>query len=156
MTTTTDDLMLLAWMAGVFEGEGSIRISRPAPRNMGSLCVDLPNTDRTLIEPFQAMWGGSIKRYAQKPPQREYYRWRCSSRQAEEFLLSMWPLLGTEKYRGRCVVALDFQAQKRSGSDNRSPDYAERQWTYYEAMKALNVRGISATCPQAAQHRRRP
>lgn len=138
-----DDMMILAWMAGVFEGEGSIRINRPTRQNLGSLLVDLANTDRQMVDPFHAMWGGTVTAYVSAGRRRAYFRWRAAAREAESFLLAMWPMFGTEKYRARAVVGLDFQAQKH-GHGGRVPDeYRTRQWDFYERMAVLNVRGVA-------------
>lgn len=130
----------LYWQAGMFEGEGSIRISKPNRTNWGYLCVDLANTDKTIVNIFQQMWGGRIAYYEPGGNRKPYWRWRCYAIAARDFLRCMWPCLLTDKYRHRCVVGMDFQDQKES---NRSDiEYRNRQWMFYSRMKVLNHRGV--------------
>lgn len=149
MTTIED----LHWQAGIFEGEGSVRINTRTVRNAGALLVEVTNTDISVVEPFRAMWGGTIKVSTPRdaPRRRVAYRWRAASREAEAFLLAMWPCLRTDKYRARAVVGLDFQRQKSTSTlINRSPEYAATQLWYYGWMADLNRRGR----PDAGRHRR--
>lgn len=129
----------LAWAAGLFEGEGSVRISKPALRNWGSLCVDIPNTDLQIVEFFASRWVGSVKHYGESGRRREYWRWRSSSKNAAAFLADIRPYVQTDRVRERIGHALEFQAQKAQRSDY---DYAEAQWTAYWWMAELNIRGV--------------
>jgi len=141
------------YQAGMFEGEGSIRINKPTKRNMGSLLVDLANTVQSIPLEFQKMWGGSIKYHPPQGRRKGYWRWRAASKMAEAFLLAMWPCLRTSKYKARCVLALDFQSQKATYGRWVGSDYLDRQWRFYERMKELNHRGHD---PLPPHERNRP
>lgn len=132
------------WQAGIFEGEGSVRINSATKRNRYALLVEVTNTDRSLVEPFQRMWGGSILvcTPANDPTRKTAYRWRAAAKQAEAFLLAVWPCLRTDKYRRRAVCGLDFQAQKSTRARvNRTPEYSAAQRGFYDWITDLNLRG---------------
>lgn len=132
----------LAWAAGFFEGEGSVRVSRPAARNWGTLNVDVPNTDESVVRFFEQRWGGSVKHQPQGGRRRAVWRWRLAARQAVPFLEAIRPYLVSVKYRDRVDHALAFQAQKIATRANRSEAYRQAQWEAYWWMAELNVRGV--------------
>lgn len=170
----------LAWAAGMFEGEGSIRINKPTKRNRGALLCDMVNTAPEVCAFFAERWGGYLKRVEVPPPRKAFWRWRIAAREAARFLRAIQPYLRTDKYRRRAQLALDFQEQKRlGGRSNRTATYLAAQDAFYEEMRDLNVRGVPLDgsrpaarvlvhvpverlalfdlddCPDASAHRRR-
>jgi hypothetical protein len=146
MSSSIEDIH---WQTGLFEGEGSIGILRPGPRNHGTLTASIVNTDESIVRAFADVWGGSVHHVAQRPPRNEFWRWTIAARKAQAFLLATWPCLKTDKYKERAVVGLDFQAQKLSSNGARwlpadkKREYLARQWAIYEDMRSLNLRGIA-------------
>jgi hypothetical protein len=134
----------LAWAAGMFEGEGSVRINAHTQRNRGALLVDLANTSAEVVAFFRDRWGGSLREYVPGGNRRTYYRWRAASRMAAAFLNDVLPYLRTATYRERALLGLEYQTQKSpSPSVCRTDAYYERQNDYYERMAALNRRGAA-------------
>jgi|SRR5216684_3094975 len=131
----------LAWQAGMFEGEGSVRINSRTVRNMGSLLADMVNVQPEVTRVFADAWGGYHRLVRMQPPRRDHYRWRLASLQAAAFLRAIQPYLHTAVYRERVALGLEYQAQKIGGPRNRTEEYAARQQNYYLRMKALNQRG---------------
>lgn len=152
MTSTTE----LAWAAGLFEGEGSVRISKPAHRNWGSLNVDVPNTDEQIVRFFSERWYGSVHYHPGTGRRRGYWRWRSNALQAARFLTDIRPYVVTDRVATRIDHGLAFQAQKQR---NRSDyEYGAAQWHFYWWMAELNFRGVRAdddACPDAESWRRR-
>lgn len=151
----------LAWAAGMFEGEGSVRINSPTRRNLGALLCDLPNTDREVVAFYQNGWPGYMREVTAptNPRQRPYWRWRVAALVAARFLTDVLPYLRTERVRERALLGLEFQAGKSTThAVCRSPEYAERQRSYYERMRTLNRRGVITVTidhrPNADQHRK--
>lgn len=132
----------MAWLAGVLESEGSIRINTPTKRNWGALLVDMVNTDLELVAPFQEHWPGYLREVPANGNRRAYWRYRCAATVAARLLTDLMPYFRSERMRERALLALRFQAQKRAGV--RTDDYREQQQAFYEQMKALNVRGPHA------------
>jgi hypothetical protein len=133
----------LAWAAGVFEGEGSIRINTPTKRNFGSLLADMVNTDRQITQVFADAWGGYHREVPSAGERQAFWRWRIAALQAAAFLREIEPFIRTDKYRERIRLGLEFQAQKSSlHAVCRAPEYRLMQRNYYERMAMLNLRGV--------------
>lgn len=134
----------LAWSAGIFEGEGSIMISKLGKRSLGALLVSVTNTDMEMITELQKLFGGRISGLRTSGGNRkDYRRWRIAAVQAATFLQSILPYLRTKKYRDRCELALQFQRQKlRTDWRNLPEAYGEWQQLCYDQMRALNQRGL--------------
>lgn len=143
----------LAWAAGLFEGEGSIRINKPTRRNLGALIASVTNTDRDVVDFFQARWPGYMKpARGLRPDQRPAWVWVIAARQAMAFLMAIEPYIVRRAVREKIEHGVTFQLEKSSRTpENRSEEYAERQWNAYWWMGVLNTRGVAAI-----EHRRRP
>ena len=134
-----------AWGAGFFEGEGSVRISKPAKpnKNLGYLCVDIPNTDRMLVRWFSLRWGGKLTPYERNGNRRPYWRWRVYALEARAFLGDIKAHIVSTRVLEKVQLAFDYQDQKSAARGRTRPaDYEEIQWAYYEEMKRLNRRGV--------------
>jgi hypothetical protein len=105
----------LAYVAGLFDGEGSIVIrccaGRTKQRNPSyGLQVGITNTDRELIEWLRGTFGGHISDNSHCPSrgkQRPCWAWRLVSREAHAFLQVILPYLRTKK--PQAVIAIEFQ-----------------------------------------------
>lgn len=141
----------LAWAAGLFEGEGTVRINKPTKRNLGHLVVSVVNTDRDVLDFFQQRWPGYMKPATGLDPrrQRPAWVWVVAARRAAEFLRCIRPFLVRRMVMKRIEHALDFQDGKRVGRATRTREYVEEQWFAYLWMRELNARGVQDTCPDA-------
>lgn len=134
----------VAWAAGLFEGEGTIRINSATRRNLGHLICSVVNTDRQVVDFFAARWPGYLRAATGLGPNRRpAWIWGIAARKAAVFLRELEPYLVTARVRQKAALALEFQGQKTAGRRNRTADYAEEQWSYFMQMKNLNARG----CP---------
>jgi hypothetical protein len=134
----------LAWVAGLFEGEGSIRINTPTRRNRGHLVVDMVNTDIECVAIFQDNWPGYMRPVKAKGNRKDYYRYRAAALVAASFLVDVLPHLRTSRVRRKALLGLEFQAQKsKMSSINRTPEYIALQLAYYDQMTVLNLRGLT-------------
>jgi hypothetical protein len=134
----------LAWAAGLFEGEGSIRIGTVTPRNLGVLIATITSTDRETIDYFAERWPGKVgAATGLRPTQRRAWRWTIAARQAAAFLEDIEPYVVTARVREKLELGLAFQRQKLGRAGNRAPGYADAQREFYGRMRALNVRGAS-------------
>ena len=130
----------LAWAAGFFDGEGTVRISKPMPRNTGALLVSMANTDYQTVEWFQQRWPGYVKPYKPVLRKRQAWRWQIGATKAAAFLVAIRPFVVRDAMREKIDYALAFQAQKRAGVS--SDEYCEQQWIAYWWMGKLNQRGV--------------
>jgi hypothetical protein len=105
----------LAYVAGLFDGEGSIVIACSPGRTKQSnpsywLQVSITNTDKQLIEWLHATFGGHIADGSHAPSrvkQRPCWAWRTTSKQAQSFLQKILPYLRTKK--PQALIAIEFQ-----------------------------------------------
>lgn len=137
----------LAWAAGLFEGEGTIRINKPSMRNWGTLCASVVNTDSDVTDFFQARWPGYLKPCGvSKPNHRPAWMWVIAAHKAVEFLRAIRPYVVRRRVIERIDHGLYFQAQKRmdvrSMTARERYEYAEAQWAAYWWMCHLNERGV--------------
>ena len=136
-----------AWSAGLFEGEGTVRINKPCMRNWGSLCVSVVNTDRQIVDWFQSRWPGYMKEATGlRVRQRPAWVWVTAAHKAVRFLEAIRPYVVRDAVRDKIDHALAFQQQKRNDvrwmSDSERYAYAEEQWNSYWWMCRLNQRGL--------------
>ena len=132
---------ILAYMAGIVDGEGSIIIYRRKSKKykpkVGQMKVVVSNTDRTLMDFLQLYFGGSIAtdRHREKP----CYLWTVASKKALCFLEAIEPFIRVKKLQAQ--VAIEFQ-HKRLGQGCRPTEegvaVAEAQRII---MQGLNKKG---------------
>lgn len=141
----------LAWAAGLFEGEGTVRINKPTRRNCGALIVSVCNTDRDVLDWFQARWPGYMKKSTglDLTRQRQGWVWLIAATKAAAFLTAIRPFVVRRRMIDRIDHALAFQAGKRHGRANRSLGYIADQWAAYWWMCELNQRGPAGEFPPA-------
>ena len=142
----------LAWMAGFWEGEGNIYISRRV-RSSGrkgisghyALKVSVVNTDRELLESFTTFFGGFIAtQKSKKIGHKDCYHWiLAGGKKAERFIRAILPYLYSSRRRAQLEEGLCFissTCQKPQGFV-RPLDRAEieQREGHYQRMKTLHV-----------------
>lgn len=101
----------LAWVAGLFDGEGSVNLTFSAnhptcPRGAWSIKACITNTHAPTILAVQDIMGfGRMTCEARPAPRRSVYDWHVESRSAERFLRLVLPFLITKREQAR--LALD-------------------------------------------------
>lgn len=142
---TTEEL---AYAAGLFEGEGCIRINKPNRSNAGGwLSVSVSNTQIEIPTFFQERWPGYLKSATGiKPQHSPAWVWTRAAVKADLFLRDVLPYFRTAKYIARATLGQEFQAQKQIGRRERVPrdEYLARQMAYYERMRSTYA---VANCP---------
>jgi hypothetical protein len=136
----SDDLPLvlneetLAYVAGLFDGEGSIVIGcslKRADRRNPSywLQVGITNTDRELLDWLHTTFGGHISDNSHIPSRKERrpcWAWRIMSKEAQGFLIRILPYTRTKKQQA--LIAIEFQ----------------EHMTAYASTKTLSAQLLSA------------
>lgn len=136
-----------AYLAGIFDGEGSVWIYRRKKENHYYVRIAVTNTNTQLLE-FVAVKSGIgkivqntlTKRYTNitskyHPNWKPCYYWYADGQMCGEFLKVVAPFLIPKKER--VELALEFQ----EGRNNRSLT-KEQEKEYYDRLKKLNTRGI--------------
>jgi hypothetical protein len=92
--------MELPYVAGLFDGEGSVTITKPSLRSdRYRVIVQIAMTHRPTIEAVQAEFGGRVqivKQSVYNANARDRYDWRLADTAAVEFLRSIRPWLVTK------------------------------------------------------------
>ncbi len=135
VTTNTSGLSSNAYIAGMFDGEGSsyiIRVKQSAQsRGKGfyyRACVSLGSTSKSLAVQLKKLFGGS---WRERPPHNgklPMYEWSVQDNKGKErFLLSIIPYLITKKEQSGIV--LNFVRM------NKEPDPDTRKRAWIECTK---------------------
>lgn len=133
--------MNLDWLAGMFEGEGTVTISSGGRRGYTVLIACLSNTDESIPREFHRRWGGSLRWTQPKSERaRPALTWRAGSATAAAFLRDIQPHIQTKRVREKVQLALDYHASRSQGA--RRPGYREERWAFKRRMEHLNHRGV--------------
>lgn len=130
----------LAYVAGIIDGEGCIRIKRRRGWREGSPRYDLEitvtNTEKALLLWLQENLGcGSIydkdRSAARKPHWNPTFAWRVTELKAADLLRRIHPYLVIKK--SQCETALEFQTFRTSNAGRfKTPS---TRWAVYERLR---------------------
>jgi hypothetical protein len=146
--------MELAFIAGLFEGEGCVRINRSLRKQIRygkkvtmevySLFVTIGNTDPRLVYPLKDMFGGSVSiRIRKDPRHRPFFCWIISSNEALNFLEGIHPWLVSKA--DQVDIAITFQKSKtprgiynkRNGKSREEREIERAQFKAITALKFI-------------------
>ena len=135
-----------SYLAGFFDGEGSVSLIRVGKSKSFQVVVAITNTDLTILERIKEVFGGDIfKGKRIKSNHKERHVWRVSSKAAYTFLLEIYPysLMKQERIK----LALKFQQRiiNRNGLKDRVHLTEEEhllRLDYNKKMTLLNKKGI--------------
>ncbi len=125
------------WITGLFEGEGSIRISQKK-NGHNRLWVRLSNTNLDLIEPLRPFGNTSV--YLKKGNRQKIYEWRAVGQEGANFLKMIKPYIVSDRNVLRIQVAIGFQKIVSSGHFHTEDEKAQLRYLCHE-MTLLNRRG---------------
>jgi LAGLIDADG DNA endonuclease family protein len=148
--------MELAYIAGLFDGEGCVSIRRffrannksRKPCEMYTLWVQVTNVDPRLVYPLKEKFGGSVHITKHKSPnQRDTHVWIATSKNALDFLKAIRPWLLAKSEQAD--IAISFQEAKQGPGGGRgakvSTSYRERERQQYAEIAALKFRTFNPT-----------
>lgn len=99
--------MNLAYVAGIFDGEGCVHFARNRKTAVYP-CVFVVNTDRDLLESFVEQFGGDLNPLAlRKEGWEPGWEWRLSWSKAVAFLDAIHPWLKVKTLQAETVFAWD-------------------------------------------------
>ena len=134
----------LAWMAGFFDGEGSVCILRTKATGTRrtpayDLRISIGNTSEDALETFAQNFGAKIHTVRKQASTKQQYRWHVCGERAAMVLRALLPflrvkhkqaLLGLEYIAARTPVAL--------GAVLTTPEEIALREEYYQKMLDLN------------------
>ena len=135
----------LAYIAGIFDGEGCVSISKEKERTTIKgysyrLRVIVGNTNEWLIKFLQSQFGGNIVlRQPRMPWYKPIWQWQIGAKLAQVFLEALLPYLQLKKHQAELGIA--FQ-NKFKGRGHRK---TTREWILLEQdfflMRQYNKKG---------------
>lgn len=98
--------MDLAYMAGIFDGEGCIcaQWNKAGGKRYMTLRVDVTNTHRGMLEWIKARFGGEIYDSCVPTGHKDKWTWRCAAVDLKWFLKLMIPLTIIKQRRARLAL----------------------------------------------------
>lgn len=148
---------IIAYIAGIVDGEGCIRISMRQPDGktgkghlrQPSYClrVKVANTDKSLIDWLQVIFTGSIQECSSeqrraKTGHSQAWEWKLDSNKGMEFLRMIEPFLRTK--RNQAILAIEYQAYSNQYSryvqGNRSQNVLDCLEAYRQKINGMNAK----------------
>lgn len=135
----------IRWLAGHFEGEGTITIVRSRAKRYvyTRAVVCLTSTDAQVPPFFHERWGGSLSWKQPKGNARPALLWRIDTIPlVEGFLTEITPHLQTERVRQKAaLVLLDVRERVQGKRGNELAAYRTQREERLRDVQALNQRG---------------
>lgn len=153
MAVQTQDLEDLIYLAGLFDGEGCVSISKRyngehATKRQGNLFVIIKLTDYDTIAWLKDNFGGSVSVPRMHGNRKQQYAWALGASSAADLLYDILPFLKIKSKQA--MIGIDWQATvKPSGgwASISKPKYSlpEQEWrdTLRELLHEANHRGIA-------------
>ena len=108
----------VAWLAGIYEGEGSCAITSGR-----AIRVEIVMTDEDVVNRIQSLTGlGSVRSLSQRAENHKpAFRWSIGSKDAVEFLETILPWLGYRRGRRAKDAITNWRVNKKqsTASDSR-------------------------------------
>jgi hypothetical protein len=145
------DKVLLAYAAGIFDGEGSVGIrlikkKGATEAKYHSVTVSITSTDTALTDWLQCHFGGRVNQNHRENADRNYkdaWKWLLLARHAAAFLEAIRPYLIVKAHQAR--VALELRDLVGAGRATPvTPELFARREALRLELKALNRRGRPA------------
>ncbi|MBI4789606.1 MAG: hypothetical protein HY782_21460 [Chloroflexi bacterium] len=150
-----DKQQVAAYLAGMFDGEGSIMIFKSPPRGHGKsavyrLMVGMTSTNLAVLEFARKHYGGLIGGpYVRGERWRPSYRWQMYDNDSITFLQEIEPYIQAKRdqirlafeFRERILNCRTQSLGKGYGSQQMTDDEMVARDALYQRMKLLNQRG---------------
>lgn len=138
-----------AYIAGFFDGEGSVRIERSktthgngAEGHRYRLVTSIASTDKSVLTFIQSLYGGNVRSREGKGNQRDWYEYLLVNEHANTFLIDLLPYLIVKKERAELAIRFRSVQESRKGKVQLRESKTLKEEMYYR-MKELNSRGVS-------------
>lgn len=134
------------YTAGLFDGEGSIMITKSPPNKKArrrslrhSAALSLASTDLPVLEWLRERFGGTITRLYPVKATRAAWEWRIGgSHKVREFIVRLRPYLKVKATQSWLLLEFLTNISPRQGSHRVSEGELALREGYYWAMKGLN------------------
>ena len=110
---------LIRYMAGFWEGEGTVSILRSKRNSQLGLVVTLTNTKLPALQAAQQLWGGSIREKPVIGNRKLGYTWQTNGVNAGHFLRDIFPCLLFRHAQAHVGIAFAKTVQPRIGNTRK-------------------------------------
>ena len=136
--------MMLAYFAGIVDGEGTIQIVKQGSRKPNYLTTGfyITNSHMGLLKSLQAVFGGHITKARQHVRRnwKPVYRLQFHGSLSEDLVRLIQPYLIVKQEQAE--LFLTFRARVGCGEHPLSVGERDLRYALYERCRAANVRGI--------------
>lgn len=103
-----------AWIAGVYEGEGSCAITKGR-----AVRVEIAMTDEDVVSRIATLTGlGHVVKAPLRGNNKQVYRWGIGSAEAVEFLEAIFPWLGSRRAARASDAITNWKTNKKQSTKN--------------------------------------
>jgi len=130
---------VLAYAAGIMDGEGCIRINWSIRSGAGfSLTACVSNTKVRLVDWLERHFGGSITVAPRDGNRQPLYKWNLYGAHAASFLRSVYPYLQIKKEEAECALAF-YDLIERNRATLHGSDGMTRLLSPSERMQRIDL-----------------
>jgi hypothetical protein len=130
----------LAYFAGLFDGEGSVRVSVRTNNSRGAcayLC--LGNTSRAVLEWVKQRFGGKIYKLKHSSTKHQMWQWQAGGKKWLPLFKALLPLLKIKNAELRVAIEVLEYIHPRGGNIPESPYYFDWLKTKAEDIRRLRT-----------------
>lgn len=138
-----------AYLAGLIDGEGSIRIQRRGAAGgktfrpgQYTAMVEMVNTDEQMIRWVQERWGGAVSHTPANPAanRKAKWQWRVVADKVLPVLDDIFEFLRTKRQQAK--LCRRFQRYAQVAGRRRDEKVEALHATFHESLRVLNKRGL--------------
>lgn len=131
------------YMAGLFDGEGCVCITKSGGRKSHGLRVSVAMTHAEVLQEIPKYYGGKVygKYFRDNPNWKPQLQWGLSGQEAIEFLNRIYPFLIVKKPHAEVAFQFEGLAPGR-GRGGWTPANKEKAEQLRLEMAQLNYRGV--------------
>lgn len=144
---------ILAYVAGLFDGEGSIVIGVSKPsikKRMKSpshwLQVGISNTNKEIIDWLKNNFGGHISNRSYSPSRKNCipsWEWRVMSNKAKDFLINISPFVRIKKKQVKLAIQFQEERMYKGGISISTPEQINRRDWFKTEISKLSLRRLA-------------
>ena len=136
----------LAYLAGIVDGEGCIRIHKQSKRNCYSPMITVVNTNPILVDWLRFFFGGSVGVYhSGNTNWKDSYNWRLTGIKAIELLQQIRPYLRLKAQQADKLLAFwrihEIYGVIGGGIEPSPWEYVEEAERFVHDLSILNRKG---------------
>lgn len=143
--------MSIDYLAGLFDGEGSVIIKHDPRHNAYVVEMLIVMTDIALVEDLKVLWGGSVYKYTPKNPKwAQWARWYIQGRKAEPLLRQLRPSLRVKGPQVDVALQLIEDQAKINGRKRLTVETLEYREGLKNTLHSFKTKGSRANLHLAA------